>query len=317
LAVSAPVDCEPFTGLAPDQSPEAVQAVALVADQVNVALPPLLIALGPTLRATVGVGDLIETVADCAAVPPGPVQVKVKVALAVSDPVDCEPLTVLVPDQAPEAVQEVALVAFHVNIELNPDATVLGAELMLTAGAADLTETDADCVAVPPGPVQVNTYVALAFSAPEDCEPLRALPPDQSPEAVHAVTFCVDQVRVEAAPDTTVLGEALKVTIGGKAETVTVADCAADPPSPVQASSYSVVLLSAPVDQVPLVATGPLQPPEALQAVAFCALQVKVDMPPLATAAGAAVKVTVGAGVATTTSADSEDVPPVPEQVSV
>jgi hypothetical protein len=64
LAVSAPVDCEPLTGRAPDQAPEAEQEVALVDDQVKVALPPLVIALGPTLRLTVGVGDLTETVVD-------------------------------------------------------------------------------------------------------------------------------------------------------------------------------------------------------------------------------------------------------------
>ena len=77
MAVNAPVDCEPLIGLLPDQAPEAVQAVALLADQFKVALLPLVIALGPTLKVTVGVGDLMETVADWAAVPPDPVQVKV------------------------------------------------------------------------------------------------------------------------------------------------------------------------------------------------------------------------------------------------
>jgi hypothetical protein len=71
------VDCEPLRALEPDQAPEAVQAVAWVADQFNVALPPLVMALGPTLRLTVGVGDLMETVADWTAVPPGPEQVSV------------------------------------------------------------------------------------------------------------------------------------------------------------------------------------------------------------------------------------------------
>jgi hypothetical protein len=51
--------------------------VALVADQLSVALSPLLTALGPTLSETMGKGALIDTVADCAAVPPDPVQVKV------------------------------------------------------------------------------------------------------------------------------------------------------------------------------------------------------------------------------------------------
>jgi hypothetical protein len=62
LEVSAPVDCEPLEGLAPLQPPEAWQAVAFVEDQLRVALPPLAIALGPTLKLTVGLGDLTETV---------------------------------------------------------------------------------------------------------------------------------------------------------------------------------------------------------------------------------------------------------------
>jgi len=61
----------------PDQAPEAVQEVALADDQVSVALLPLIIALGPTLRLTVGVGAFTETVADCWALPPVPLQVKV------------------------------------------------------------------------------------------------------------------------------------------------------------------------------------------------------------------------------------------------
>jgi hypothetical protein len=47
----------------------------LVDAQVRVALAPLLMALGPTLKLTVGSADLTETVVDCEAVPPGPVQV--------------------------------------------------------------------------------------------------------------------------------------------------------------------------------------------------------------------------------------------------
>ena len=71
------MDCEPLMALLPDQAPEAVQEVALVADQFSVALPPLVIALGPTLKVTVGAVALMDTVADWAAVPPAPVQVRV------------------------------------------------------------------------------------------------------------------------------------------------------------------------------------------------------------------------------------------------
>jgi hypothetical protein len=77
VLVSAPVDCVPVTAFAPDQAPEATHEVAFVADHVSVALPPLLMALGPTLSVTVGADALTDTVADCAALPPLPVQVSV------------------------------------------------------------------------------------------------------------------------------------------------------------------------------------------------------------------------------------------------
>jgi hypothetical protein len=76
--------------------------------------------------------------------------------LAVSAPVDCEPLAALVPDQAPVALQEVALVADQVKVELLPLATVLGLAVKLTVGAGAVTETVADCDALPPVPVQVS-----------------------------------------------------------------------------------------------------------------------------------------------------------------
>ena len=60
----APVDCEPFTALVPDQAPEAVQAVAFVDDHVRLALLPLATVLGLAVRATVGAGAVTETVTD-------------------------------------------------------------------------------------------------------------------------------------------------------------------------------------------------------------------------------------------------------------
>lgn len=128
-----------------------------------------------------------------------------------------------------------------------------------------------------------------------DCEPFRALEPLQPPDAVQEVALLLDHVRVEAAPAFTVLGAALSVTIGALAETVTVADCVADPPGPVQVNSYSVVFVRAPVDQVPLVGTLPCQPPTAVQAVASADLQVRVELPPLPTVVGPAIKLTEGA----------------------
>ncbi len=64
----------PLTGLLPDHAPDAVQDAAFSADQVRVELLPLITELGLAVRLTVGAGVLTETVADCAAVPPSPVQ---------------------------------------------------------------------------------------------------------------------------------------------------------------------------------------------------------------------------------------------------
>jgi hypothetical protein len=153
-------------------------------------------------------------------------------------------------------------------------------------------------------------------TAPEDCEPLSGLLPDQAPEAAQAVALADDHVSVEALPELTVLGAALSVTDGANAETVTVADCVAEPPAPVQVNSYSVVLESAPVELVPLVAIVPCQPPEAVQVAAFSALQLRLDVPPAATVAGVAPSLTVGAPV-TAISTDCVADPPAPSQVSV
>ena len=71
------MDCVPVSALVPDQDPEAVQAVALVADHVSIALLPLATVLGLAARLMVGKGCVTETVADCAALPPVPVQVSV------------------------------------------------------------------------------------------------------------------------------------------------------------------------------------------------------------------------------------------------
>jgi hypothetical protein len=156
LAVRGPVLVEPLADSLPDHPPEALQVVALVAFQVRVELPPLTMLLGFALKATVGAGDVTATVADCDPLPPGPVQLKPNVALAVSTPVDCEPWTALLPDHAPVAVQAVALTVLHVRVALEPLVTVLGDACSVTVGNADLIATVADWAALPPGPVQVR-----------------------------------------------------------------------------------------------------------------------------------------------------------------
>ena len=59
-------------------------------------------------------------------------------------------------------------------------------------------------------------------------------------------------------------------------------------------------MVTAPVLCVPLVASTPLQPPEAVQDVALVELHVKVETPPTATTVGFAAKVAVGNAVIVT-----------------
>jgi hypothetical protein len=178
------------------------------------------------------------TVVLCEAEPPAPVQAKVYLVAVVSFAVLCEPIVACVPLQPPEAVHEVALVDDQLSIDAAPLVTVLGAAARVTDGAGVVTETVADCAALPPAPLHVSVYVAPVLSAPVDDEPLVALLPDQAPEAVHEVALVAVQLTVELAPLATVLGFAVTVTAGAEAaavtETVTV--CVALPPAPLQVS---------------------------------------------------------------------------------
>jgi hypothetical protein len=132
------------------------------------------------------------------------------------------------------------------------------------------------------------------------------LEPLQPPDAVQEVALVLDHVSVEETPDFTLLGVAVSVTIGAAPETVTVADCVADPPAPVQVTSYSVVFVRTGVCQIARVGTSPCQlPTVATQAVALADAQVRVDLPPLLMVVGAAVNVTdAAAGLTTDTSTD-------------
>jgi len=58
------------------------------------------------------------------------------------------------------------------------------------------------------------------------------------------------------------------------------------------------------VEDEPLAPFAPDQPPDAVQEVALVEDQVSVELPPLFTVLGLAVKVTVGAGWVTDTVAD-------------
>ena len=108
------------------------------------------------------------------------------------------------------------------------------AQTRVAVPVVDAAVTVTDCAAEPPAPVHVSVNLVVAVSAAVFCEPLAASAPFQPPEAAQEVAWVEDQAKVEAAPLATVVGLALKVTVGAGAVTVTVADCVALPPPPVQ-----------------------------------------------------------------------------------
>ena len=75
VAVRAAVVFEPVVGSDPLQPPDAVQEVALVADQVSFEVAPLLTVLGLAANVTAGGVVVTETDADLVVLPPVPVQV--------------------------------------------------------------------------------------------------------------------------------------------------------------------------------------------------------------------------------------------------
>ena len=159
--------CVPLVALAPLQpapAPVAVQDVALVELHVSVEVPPLAMTEG--LATKVAVGMILTRTVDALLVPPVPVQVKEYELGIVIAPVLCVPLVALAPLQAPEAVHEVALVELHVSVELPPPATEVGFAANVTVGAGTTVTVAVARALVPPVPVQVKEYDALAVRFP-------------------------------------------------------------------------------------------------------------------------------------------------------
>src|SRR5215469_7325985 len=143
---------------------------------------------------------------------------------------------------------------------------------------------------VPLAPLQVRVNVVVALSAPVLALPLVGSLPDHPPEAAQLVAFVDDQLNVEADPLLTVPGVAVRLTVGlTGAETLTVTDCVALPPAPLQVSVKVVAVLNTPVLALPLVGSLPDQPPDAVQLLAFVEDQLSIDEPPLVTVVGLAL----------------------------
>jgi hypothetical protein len=143
--------------------------------------------------------------------------------------------------------------------------------------------------------------------------PLVGSAPAQPSDAVHPVALLEFQLRVDVSPGAMTEGLTVNVAVG---TTLTTAVASELPPGPAQASEYAVALRTAPVLLLPLVPTAPLQPPDAAHDVALLEVHVNVALPPAATTAGAAVKVTTGMEMMVTVATIGAVLPPRPLQTS-
>lgn len=214
-----------------------------------------------------------------------------------------------------------SLLAAPDSVTGDPEISVRS-EPALAVGAVLLTtETVAVCCAGPPAPVQDSVKLVVALRAPVAWEPLVALDPLHpalagAALAVQELAFTVLQFKVELPPAAIVAGIALSVIMGNGKVTATEALALAVPPAPVQASVKVVLAASAAETSLPLVALVPVQPPLAVQLVAFVDDQARLVDEPLVTEAGVAVSVTVGAtGAVTVTEALAWPLPPAPLQL--
>lgn len=106
--------------------------------------------------------------------------------------------------------------------------------------------------------------------------PFIATAPLQPPDARHLSASVALQVKFADSPVTTLVGEALKVTVGDFVITWTCAVPDAEPPGPVQVNMYVEASVSGAVVAVPLVGRVPDQAPDAVQLCASVVLHCNV-----------------------------------------
>ena len=136
--------------------------------------------------------------------------------MAVSVPVEADPDVALVPDQAPEAVQLLALVEDQVRVLDPPLATLAGLAPRVTVGAgvAAVIATVTVFVAVRRRLLQLRVKLLELVSAPVVYDPEVPFDPDQAPLARHVSAHVDPQLSVLWEPDGILDGLALSVTVG-------------------------------------------------------------------------------------------------------
>lgn len=146
----------PLAPTGPLQLPDATHESTLVDVHVKVEEPPEATAVGVAVSATIGSWFTLTDAIAAALLPPGPVQVKEKIAFAVNTPVFCVPLLASVPLQSPDAVHEVAWAELQVSVDVLPAGITVGFAASCAVGSALTVIVMVAGGLVPPGPMQVS-----------------------------------------------------------------------------------------------------------------------------------------------------------------
>jgi hypothetical protein len=219
-----------------------VHDVALVELQVSVDVPPGAMTEGVALNVAVGKTSTVAVATEL--VPPGPVHSSEYEVAVLTAPVPWLPLTPRRPLQPPEAVHEVALVEFHVNVAAPPATTTVGAAVNVTVAAGIIVTVLTRDAVVPPGPVQTSENDVGAVNGPVLTLPLALRIPLQPPEALHEVALAELHVSTDAFPETTAVGAADRAAVGAGINVTVATAGGVAPPGPVHIIEYTVVAVS-------------------------------------------------------------------------
>lgn len=233
-AGSGAVNCVPLTDRAPVQAPEASQLSASADSQLRRTMSPASAVMGRIDSVAIAARSA-RTSARASTVPPGPVHASPNDALAVSAAVVTVPCVARAPDQPPDAVQVVALVADHSSCAVVPTAMAAGVATSVTTGNGCVTLTVTCAVTLPPAPLQASVNVVACERLPLASVPVAPREPVHPPVAVQAVALVADQVSVTGLPAITGLEFALSDTVGAGAAGGPGEGAEPPPPPPPQA----------------------------------------------------------------------------------
>ena len=231
---------------------------------------------------TVGTGVAVTVITvESLELPPGPLQDKLKVAVAVISLTISKPAVGLLPDQPPDAVQLSASVALQLSVVEPFWETLDGLAVRFTTGdSGAATATKTESLTLPIGPLQTRVKLVLEVRLLILSEPDDSPTPDQPPEAVQLVALLEVQLKVVEPPNGRLDGLADRFAVGGSGEaTITLTESFASPPIPLQDKLKVLFEVRALIVCDPDNAFSPTQSPEAVQAVALLLLQLSVVDP--------------------------------------